>query len=142
MSEERPGYELSKIPLNTLYRWYMYDLDFPEPNAYAHVFDLTPVSEEGDDKERQDSDLRMDNLASLIPFIRLYASINSNYMYEIQKPTMLAIPGVTEAALQEQSESLKKLYYQITLAGLVSMMSSAIELGIVVTDGTETEVDV
>lgn len=139
-SNKKKGYAESRIPLNTLYRWYMYDLDYTNPNDYVDVFDLTPVSEEGDEKERQDAERRIANVEPLLSFIQLYSNINAQYMFELQKPEFLKMTGKTEEDLGKEITTMKKLYYQLTLGGLMAAFSSAIELGIISTDGSETEV--
>jgi len=50
------------IPLSTILRWYIYDTELGEPNDVVEVMGLNRASEEGDEKEREDSDLRLDNI--------------------------------------------------------------------------------
>jgi hypothetical protein len=89
------GEEVTKVPLTTLYRWYMYDMSVDSPNKYLDIFGITPVSEEGDDKEREDSDIRTDNITPLIPFLNLYSNMNAQYVFEMQKEELLSMPGMT-----------------------------------------------
>lgn len=137
----KDGMEMSKVPLTTLYRWYMYDMNDESPNAHAGVFDITPVSEEGDEKEREESDIRTERLADLIPFINLYANMNAQYIFEMQKKDLVESQVISAEKLDEDHASLKKLYKQITFSGLLTMLSSALELGLLQTDGAITDID-
>jgi hypothetical protein len=133
--------EVTKVPLTTLYRWYMYDMNVDTPNKHLDIFHITPVSEEGDEKEREDSDLRTDNVGPLIPFINLYANMNAQYVFEMQKDELLAMPGMSLSKLEAETGALKQFYRQISFAGLLTAFSSAIELGIVQLDGSMTGLD-
>jgi hypothetical protein len=137
----RDDMELSKVPLTTLYRWYMYDMNDEEPNKHLGVFDITPVSQEGDEKEREESDVRTERLAPLIPFINLYANMNAQYIFEMQKQDLIESNVISAEKLEEDHASLKKLYKQITFSGLLTMLSSALELGLITTDGAITDID-
>lgn len=133
--------EVTKVPLTTLYRWYMYDMNVETPNKHLDIFHITPVSDEGDEKEREDSDLRTDMVSPLIPFLNLYANMNAQYVFEMQKDELLSMPGMTLNRLETETGSLKQFYRQITFAGLLTAFSSAIELGIVQLDGSMTGLD-
>lgn len=137
----RDDMELSKVPLTTLYRWYMYDMNDESPNAHLGIFDITPVSEEGDQKEREESEARTDRLDSLLPFINLYSNMNAQYIFEMQKQDLIQSGAISSEKLDEEHASLKKLYKQITFSGLLTMLSSAIELGLLRTDGAITDID-
>ena len=137
----RDDMELSKVPLTTLYRWYMYDMNDESPNTHLGIFDITPVSEEGDQKEREESEARTDRLDALLPFINLYSNMNAQYIFEMQKQDLIQSGAISSEKLDEEHASLKKLYKQITFSGLLTMLSSAIELGLLRTDGAITDID-
>ncbi|CAB4128955.1 hypothetical protein UFOVP225_113 [uncultured Caudovirales phage] len=140
-SEQETEYVMDKIPLTTLFRWYMYDMNVEEPNQHVNVFDLTPVSEEGDEKERQESDNRSDQVEPLLPFLNLYANMNAKYIFEMQKADLLDAPGMTESKLRDEAAVIQAFYRQVTFAGLVTSFSSALELGLVKVNGSYTEID-
>jgi len=140
-SEQGVEYVMDKIPLTTLFRWYMYDMNVDEPNKHTKVFDLTPVSPEGDEKERQESEARSDQIEPLLSFLNLYANMNARYIFEMQKADLLDAPDMTEAKLKNESATIQAFYRQITFAGLVTTFSSALELGLVTINGSYTEID-
>lgn len=139
--DEDGEYVREKVPLTTLFRWYMYDMNVENPNLHTHVFDLSPVSEEGDEKERQESEARADEVEPLLPFLNLYANMNARYIFEMQKADLLDAPEMTEAKLKNESAAIQAFYRQITFSGLVTAFSSAVELGLVKLNGSYTEID-
>jgi hypothetical protein len=139
--EQESEYVMDKIPLSTLFRWYMYDMNVDEPNKHTKVFDLTPVSPEGDEKERQESDLRSDQVEPLLSFLNLYANMNARYIFEMQKAELLDAPEMTEEKLKGESAKIQAFYRQITFAGLVTTFSSALELGLITVNGSYAEID-
>jgi hypothetical protein len=140
-SEQESEYVMDKIPLTTLFRWYMYDMNVDEPNKHTKVFDLTPVSPEGDEKERQESDARSDQVEPLLSFLNLYANMNARYIFEMQKADLLDAPDMTESKLKNEAPAIQAFYRQITFAGLVTSFSSALELGLVTINGSYAEID-
>jgi hypothetical protein len=133
--------EISKIPLTTLYRWYMYDMNVDNPNTHLDVFEITPVSEEGHEKELEESGIRTNRLDPLLPLINLYASMNAQYVFEMQKQDLIDAGLITAEKLEHDKGSLKQLYKQITFSGLLTMLSSALELGLVHLDSSQIDID-
>lgn len=135
-----PGVE--RVPLNMLYRWYLYDTH-PDTNPvkYNKLFELTPVSEEGHQKELEDSADRLDKIAPLEQFLEFYAEITSEFVVELNKDTFLsASNAVDEKAQQHFLATLKESYKINAYYGLVSALASAVELGLIKIQGTRTKV--
>lgn len=136
------GEYLSKIPLTTLYRWFMYDIHTENPNEHVDIFKITTVSEEGDEKEQEESHLRMGNIQGLLPLMNLYSTMTAQYVFEMQKREIIGdvSPDIQEK-LEKDSNKMKQFYKLISLSALMTMLSSAIELGILSTEGSFIEVD-
>ena len=47
------------IPMTTILRWYLYDTELYDPNEISELLGLSRVSEEGNTKEKQDSEIRV-----------------------------------------------------------------------------------
>lgn len=136
--EQDPDDEVHQLPLTTLFRWYLYDMEATDPNKSAEIFDLMPVSQEGDDKEREDSEIRLYNIEPLMSFINLYSNMNAEYIFETQKLDLLKMPNVSEEMLENEINKLKALYSTITYAGLTTAISAAVELRLISLNGTFT----
>lgn len=131
---------LSRVPLTTLYRWFMYDMNVEDPNEHLDVFDITPISEEGDEKERQDAEDRAERIEDLLPFLNLYANLTAQYIFEMQKSELIGMQGVPEEKLELEAGKIKSFYRTVSLAALMTTFSSAVELGIVSFEGVATGV--
>jgi len=133
------GYhKMQKLPITTLYRWYLYDVIGEEANKNISLFNLSPVSEEGNEKELEDSEERLIEISPLLPLIKLYADMNATYTYEVQSKELLKTDGVTPELLAASSKSLKEFYSTMAFNGILSLLSSAVELDLVELHGTFT----
>ena len=130
--------EIHQVPITTLYRWYLYDIVGDDANKHINVFDLSPVSSEGNDKELEDSETRLSNIDAMLPFLNLYANINAEYSFEIHKAEMMKIQGITESMIESSSDNLKEFYSNIAFNALTSAVSAAVELKLLELHGVFT----
>lgn len=130
------------IPVTTLARWYLYDVDVNNPNKLAMLLDLTPVSEEGDEKERQDSDVRVDRLTNMFPFIKTMAEINAKAVFQVQRTELPQELSKFLDINSPEMEQLVRFYESISFAAIMSALSSAAELGLVELSGKFTSKEI
>lgn len=126
------------IPITTLARWYIYDMVAKDVNKLATALALTPVSEEGDEKESQDSIDRLARVESLIPYMEVMSDINSKVIMQLQRDTL---PEEVKEQLADSEEALEHLltfYDYVSFAAILSAFSSAAELGIIDVSGRFT----
>lgn len=128
--------EVHQIPVTTLLRWYLYDTIGPDANKNIKVFDLSPVSEEGHEKEQEDSDNRLFAIEDLLPFLTIYANMNAEFSFEAHRKEMLKIPGIDESMLESSSGNLKEFYSNLTFNGLLAATAAAVELNLLKVHGT------
>lgn len=127
---EEPG-EVHKVPITTLFRWFLYDTIGEDANKNIGVFDLSPVSDEGHEKEQEDSDNRIAAIEAIIPFLTIYANMNAEFSFETHRKEMLKIPGIDESVLESGSEALKEFYSNLAFNGMLAVMSAAVELNLI-----------
>ena len=140
-SEDDEGWVSKAVPVTTLARWYIYDMDAKNANKLAVELELTPVSEEGDEKERQDSDLRVERVIALTAFFATMAEINAKAIMQVQKSEL---PPQVQAAFEKHSHELEQLlhfYQSMSYAAIFSAFSSAAELGLVEISGRFTSTE-
>lgn len=127
-----PEFEIisKDIPVSHLTRWFLYDTGLIDPNEVVHLLNLTPVSDEGDDKESEDSDIRIGNIIDMIPFLELMSDITAEVITAIQVKEIMEMDE-GEDKIEQQMEVMKSLYKVIGLSALVSSFSSAVELGLI-----------
>jgi len=132
ISHDNEGsHEISKIPITTLFRWLLYDISSDDAPLYSHVFNLTPVSEEGHLKEQNDSDIRLDNIEELVPLLTFYATATTEFAFNLHKTKLTKLEGITEDMVDASEESFKEFYYHMVFAGLLSSFSALKELDII-----------
>lgn len=130
---------VDSVPITTLIRWYMYDLEIKDTNKLAEAFSMMPVSEEGDEKEAQDARARMSKVMPLIPFLEVCSGINAKAIITLQEEELIKM-GMTLEQIENEKEFLNLFYQNVSFAALVSTLSTAIELGLLVVNGTLTDV--
>jgi len=133
-----PDFEITskEVPVSTIARWYLYDTELEEPNKIAQALGLTPVSDEGDETERKDSNIRLDRLEPFMNFINILSDINSSAMVAIQQKHLLEDHPEREEALEEEKEMMLSLYKQVSFVAIFAALSSGLELGIISNPGT------
>lgn len=130
------------VPVTTLARWYMYDLDVTDANKLAVALNLTPVSEEGDEKERQDADVRIRRLESITPFMSTMAEINSRAVFQVQRNELSEELREHLRGSGPELDQLIKFYERMSFAAILSSFSSAAELGLIQIAGKFTSKEV
>ena len=76
-----------------------------------------------------------------MPFLNLYANMNAHYIFEMQKKDLINVPAAIAEKLDSEKATIKAFYSQVTLAGLITALSSALELGIIKSEGAFTGIN-
>jgi len=137
---ENPG-KIQKVPITTLYRWYLYDILGEEANKNIEVFGLSPVSNEGHEKEQEDSENRLFAIEALLPFLTIYANMNAEFSFEIHRKEMLKVSGIDESVLESGADALKEFYSNIAFNSMLAAVSAAVELNLIKMYGMYTGIE-
>lgn len=121
---------ITELPVTVLNRWFLYDTGIGHENELAEAIGLTRVSEEGDSKEREDSDARVENIAYLFPFLDHISTLTAETVAHSQKTEMIK-DGIAIGEVEADIEIVKKVYKAIALSSLMSSFSIANELGFI-----------
>ena len=130
----REAYEIRKteIPFSTITRWSLYDLSVEDPNEIAVTLGLNPVSEEGNQKEEDDSSIRLEELDSLLPFMDIISELNAKIIVAVQRRDMLKEGLIEKEELgEEELMHMTEFYKSIGFSALVTAFSSGINLDII-----------
>ena len=73
-----------EIPETTLKRWALYDIGIADPNTVAKLIGLTPVSEEGEKVEVEESEQRIMDILDYTPFVELISELASKIIVTSQ----------------------------------------------------------
>lgn len=119
------------IPLSQLARWYMYDTELAEPAELAEILGMNPDSEEGMDKEREDSDIRMSRIEYLMPFLHTMSEIAADTITGIQINEIINKNPDAKEEIERESDTMRTMYKVIALAAMMGAFSSAAELSLI-----------
>lgn len=117
----------NEVPLTTLVRWFIYDTGHQE-DGVDELIGLAPISEEGIEKESQDSTKRIEEINSLVPFIDFISDASSTVFSTIG--ANLA-EGVTDEEREEMEDVLANLYKSIAIHSVIGAFSIANALGLI-----------
>jgi hypothetical protein len=117
----------TEIPLSTMLRWYLYDTGLAPANSLAEGVGLNRVSEEGDVKEKEDSDLRLSGIFELMPFIDSISDMSVSTMLALQESK------TNNEMSKEEIEASSVIYKAISMSSLIGALSIGLSLGILET---------
>lgn len=129
---KEPEQVTTNVPLSTVLRWALYDFGVDNPNEIASKLGLTPVSKEGDEKEQEDSEIRLAYLDDVLPFIDVISELNARIVASVQMRE-LKESGVRdmEELSEEDVNTMIGFYQAIGFSALVSAFSAGIQLDII-----------
>lgn len=122
------GISTAEVPMTTLYRWFLYDTGLDDANKLAELVGLNRVSEEGDVKEQEDSDLRLSSLYHLLPYIDAISDMAADTFVALQEGKDL------ENLTDEETESSRIIYKAISMASLIGALSIGLHIGVLDSD--------
>jgi hypothetical protein len=122
------GIETSEVPMTTLFRWFLYDTGLDDANKLSELVGLNRVSEEGDAKEQEDSDLRLSNLYHLLPYIDAISDMTANTFVALQEGK--GSDGLTD----EETESSRIIYKAVSMSSLIGALSIGLHIGVLESD--------
>lgn len=134
----RPEFEIitNDVPMSTVNRWYIYDTHLSENfNDVAEAIGLSRISSEGEAKEIEDSEGRMNNLAGIFPFLEHMSEVSANVLSAIHSKELVEDDEDSEEILL----NMHNIYKAVALSTLIGTFSSALELGIIDTNTISSE---
>ena len=119
------------IPLSTILRWYIYDTELGEPNDVVEVMGLNRASEEGDEKEREDSEMRLDNIGYLMPYLDSMADIAADVITAVQVDEITKDNPDNVEEIERELGTMRVLYKIVSLSAIMGAFASAMEIGLI-----------
>lgn len=127
------------VPYSTLYRWFCYDVGVSNLNELDTEVGLVPISDELKEMEERESDLRLNTIQSLLPFIDGMAELSSMVFVQTQMRELIQATGATvdEEELDKMLTTMSMIQKLAAFASIVGAFSSAAALGIISVSDTE-----
>lgn len=134
------------LPISTLLRWYLYDLEVEDREEFAKEYlDIPPISEEGAEMELKDSVERMarvkeyENIAKAVAEINGYI-INAIHQEGFEEQLAELYPNMSEEDKEEvrlAREESAAFLDQVGYAACLFMLSVGFNLGLFVPGPSE-----
>lgn len=117
----------SEVPLTTLLRWFIYDTGHGGQNV-DELVGLVPMSEEGVEKESEDSTKRVEEIQAIVPYMDFISDAASLVFSSIGASME---DDISEEQREEIEEVLGNLYKSIALHSVIGAFSIANALGLI-----------
>jgi len=136
--DEEPEFtvETLNIPMTTIARWYLYDMQATDPERYAAALGLNAISEEGSEKEEQDSVERMTKVIPYEEYAGIIADINAQVLLLIRNKDIrqLVVDEDLEdeaaALLDELDDATYELFTRVSYTAILSALSIGFNTGL------------
>jgi len=125
------------VPLSTILRWYLFDTAVSDHSVIGELIGLSPISEEGESKELEDSEERLSKLAFILPFIDSMSDISANFMTAIHCKEAGKVQGIELD--DEDVEAMISVYKLVSISTLIGTFSIALNLGLIQPNGVASE---
>jgi len=132
--------ETVNIPMTTIARWYLYDMDAEDPEKVAAALNLNPISPEGAEKEAQDSVARMTRVLPFEEFVGIMADVNAQAITAIRNKALRGLTALSEddedlsedelEILNELDEATYELFAQVSYTAILATLSIGFETGL------------
>jgi hypothetical protein len=109
-------------------REFLYDSQFKEADALAVILGAPIISEELMDKEFEQSDLRIEEIAHLIPIVHSYAHLLAGAMVTLEKK---ASETENDDHPEEFWEMMRTLLEQISMSLTIGVVSQLNQLDLI-----------
>ncbi len=119
---------VTQVPLSVLMRQIVYDAMLTPTEGIAEIMGLPPISDEVADMEQEAHEVRLGNIAGLLPFIDAHAEILAKVAtaaYTLDHST--EFENIPENGLDQ----LSNLFKMIALASSVSCVSTLNNIGLI-----------
>ncbi len=123
-----------EFPESTLLRWFIYDVGVGDENALAEYLGLTRVSEEGNAKEKEDSDNRLIEIKELFSYIDYLSTISAEVVTAAQlkvlRESKTAMSPEVQVELENDLETMREIYRSVAATTLLGAISIGVKLGV------------
>ena len=130
---EKPDIEIIRkdIPVTDIARWFIYDTGVGDPTEMANVLGMNPDSEEGQEKQEQDSEARLSQISYLMPFIDLMADIVADSITGVQIQKIKEENPDDVEEIERESTSMHMMYKVLGMTSIIGAFSAAMEIGLI-----------
>jgi hypothetical protein len=129
MKWKKPKDELSLSEISTRVRGFVLDSQIQNAHELSVILGCSPLSDELQEKEEEESDNRVERIAPLIPLLYAHAHLLAEGAVEFQRS------NVTHEFLKNMPEEMwqesRKMMEQMALSALLGSVSQLADMGLI-----------
>ncbi len=133
----------TEFPASTVLRWFIYDVGVGDENALAEYLGLTRVSDEGNAKEKEDSDNRLLEIKDLFSYIDYISTVSSDVVTAAQLKVLKESTETKSPEIQKELENdleiMREIYRSVAATTLLGAIAIGVRLGVLEQGGVALE---
>jgi hypothetical protein len=133
----------TEFPASTVLRWFIYDVGVGDENALAEYLGLTRVSDEGNAKEKEDSDNRLVEIKDLFSYIDYISTVSSDVVTAAQLKVLRESTETKSPEIQKELENdleiMREIYRSVAATTLLGAIAIGVRLGVLEQGGVALE---
>jgi len=117
---------LSMIDMASRLRGFILDSQIQNPHELAELLGLSVISDEVAEREEEESDIRVDRIAHLVPLAYTYAHSLAEGSIEFQKKNVADLQGIPEEVWMFS----RRMVEQVAMSAMLGSISQLIDMGL------------
>lgn len=118
--------KLSMLDMNARLRGFILDSQIQNPHELAEVLGLPRISDEIADREEEESDIRVERVAHLVPFVYTYSHSLAEGSVELQKHSLENASAIPEEIWMFS----RRMMEQVAMSAMLGSLSQLIDMGL------------
>lgn len=114
------------LDMNARLRGFILDSQIQNPHDLAEVLGLPVISDEVAEREEEESDLRIERVAHLVPFVYTYSHSLAEGSVELQKRSMENASAIPEEIWMFS----RRMMEQVAMSAMLGSLSQLIDMGL------------
>ena len=116
--------DLSMLDVASRLRGFILDTQIQKPHEMAELLGLSPISDEVADREEEESDIRVERIAHLIPLVYTYAHSLAEGSIELQKNNLDNLDAIPDEIWMVS----RRMMEQVAMSAMLGSISQLIDM--------------
>jgi hypothetical protein len=117
---------LSMLDVASRLRGFILDTQIQKPHEMAELLGLSPISDEVADREEEESDIRVERIAHLIPLVYTYAHSLAEGSIEVQKNSADNLDGLPEEIWMVS----RRMMEQVAMSAMLGSIAQLVDMNL------------
>jgi len=117
---------LSLIDMEARLRGFILDSQVQSPHALAEILRLPSISDDVAEREEEESDIRVERISHLVPFIYTYSHSLAEGSIELQKQSVEELAAIPEEIWMFS----RRMMEQVAMSAMLGSLAQLVDMGL------------